>query len=202
MLESAANGSDRWPKRSPRSSDELADTEAVRRLWARDHTLWAADPTEITDRLGWLDVAAEMAGAYERARRLRRAAAVADGLTDVVVMGMGGSSLFPEVLARSFPAGERGLRLHVLDSTDPAAVAHVAAHARTPTPRCYLASSKSGSTVETRSHLDFFWERVGRRRAASPSSPTPARRSAPSPASVGSARCSRTAPTSAVGTRR
>jgi hypothetical protein len=86
---------------------------------------------------------------------------LADGLTDVVVMGMGGSSLFPEVVARSFPTGERGLRLHVLDSTDPAAVAHIAGHLH-PDTTLYLASSKSGSTIETRSHLDFFWERVGR----------------------------------------
>jgi hypothetical protein len=85
----------------------------------------------------------------------------ADGLTDVVVMGMGGSSLFPEVIARSFPTGERGLRLHVLDSTDPAAVGHIAAHLHADT-TLFLASSKSGSTIETRSHLDFFWDRVGR----------------------------------------
>ncbi len=138
----------------------LAATDAVGRLWAKDHTLWAPDPTEISDRLGWLDVPAEMAGALEQIDGFV-AGCIADGLTDVVVMGMGGSSLFPEVIARSFPTGERGLRLHVLDSTDPAAVGHLAAHLHSDT-TLYLASSKSGSTIETRSHLDFFWERVGR----------------------------------------
>ena len=139
---------------------ELADTDAVNRLWGRDHTLWSADPTEISDRLGWLEVAAEMAGALEVLDGFV-GGCVADGLTDAVVMGMGGSSLFPEVLARSFEPGATGLRLHVLDSTDPAAVGHIAANLH-PDTTLFLASSKSGSTVETRSHLDFFWERVGR----------------------------------------
>jgi hypothetical protein len=88
------------------------------------------------------------------------AGCVADGITDVVVMGMGGSSLFPEVVARSF-APDQGLRLNVLDSTDPAAIGHIAAHLH-PDTTLYLASSKSGSTIETRSHLEFFWDRVGR----------------------------------------
>lgn len=138
----------------------LAASDAVARLWAKDHTLWAPDPTEISDRLGWLDVPGEMAAAVELLDGFV-AGCLADGLTDAVVMGMGGSSLFPEVVARSFPAGERGLRLHVLDSTDPAAIAHIAAHLD-PETTLYVASSKSGSTIETRSHLDFFWERVGR----------------------------------------
>ncbi len=140
--------------------EELAGSDAVARLWAKDHTLWAPDPTEISDRLGWLDVPAEMAGAIEQLDGFV-AGCRADGLTDVVVMGMGGSSLFPEVIARSFPSSEHGLRLHVLDSTDPAAVGHLAAHLHADT-TLFLASSKSGSTVETRSHLDFFWDRVGR----------------------------------------
>jgi transaldolase/glucose-6-phosphate isomerase len=86
------------------------------------------------------------------------AGCVADGITDAVVMGMGGSSLFPEVIAASFPAADGAIRLHVLDSTDPAAVGHVAAHLD-PDTTLFVASSKSGSTIETRSHLDFFWER-------------------------------------------
>jgi glucose-6-phosphate isomerase len=139
---------------------ELADQEAVRRLWARDHTLWSADPTEISDRLGWLEVAGEMAGAAEELAVVARSC-VADGLTDVVVLGMGGSSLFPEVLARSFEPVEGALRLHVLDSTDPAAVAHIAGLVPAES-TLFLAASKSGSTIETRSHLELFWERIGR----------------------------------------
>lgn len=136
----------------------LAERDAVTRLWGRDHTLWSEDPTEISDRLGWLDVTADMSAAADRLDDLREKA-IADGFTDVVVMGMGGSSLFPEVLARTFPAAG-GLHLHVLDSTDPDAVAHVAA--TVPADRTlFVTSSKSGGTVETLSHLEFFWERIG-----------------------------------------
>ncbi|MBX3314409.1 MAG: glucose-6-phosphate isomerase [Actinobacteria bacterium] len=136
----------------------LAERDAITRLWDRDHTLWSEDPTEISDRLGWLEVTADMLAAADRLDDLR-AEAVADGFTDVVVMGMGGSSLFPEVLARTFPGGA-GLRLHVLDSTDPDAVAHVAA--TVPADHTlFVTSSKSGGTVETRSHLEFFWDRIG-----------------------------------------
>lgn len=136
----------------------LGTRDAVERIWSRDHTLWSEDPTEISDRLGWLEVTADMAAAGDRLDQLRTSA-LADGFTDAVVMGMGGSSLFPEVLARTFPAAP-GLRLHVLDSTDPDAVAHVAA--TVPADRTmFVASSKSGGTIETRSHLEFFWNRIG-----------------------------------------
>ena len=141
---------------------ELAGSRAVARLWERDHTLWAPDPTELSDRMGWLEVAKDLQAAAEEIDGFV-AGCLADGITDDVVMGMSGSSLFPEVIARSFapPASGTGLTLSVLDSTDPAAVAHIAGHLH-PDTTLYLASSKSGSTVETRSHLEFFWERIGR----------------------------------------
>jgi glucose-6-phosphate isomerase len=139
---------------------DLVQRDAVTRLWAVDHTLWSSDPTEISDRIGWLPVLDDMAAARERIDAFT-ATARADGFTHAVVMGMGGSSLFPEVMARTFGQPQPGLHLSVLDSTDPAAVARVAAtvpHDHT----IFVASSKSGGTVETRSHLEFFWERVGR----------------------------------------
>ncbi len=138
----------------------LAERDAVARLWARDHTLWSDDPTELADRLGWLEVAEEVLAAGDRLDAVL-ARAVADGFTHLVVMGMGGSSLFPEVLARTFGAVDGALELVVLDSTDPAAVARVAAHVP-PEHTLFLASSKSGGTVETRSHLEFFWDHIGR----------------------------------------
>jgi len=139
---------------------DLAARQAVGRLWNHDHTLWSPEPTEIVDRLGWLDVLDDMAA--ERGRiddfvaRLKR-----DGFTHCVVMGMGGSSLFPEVIARTFPTGRSGLDLQVVDSTDPAAVARALAAVPEDT-TLFLASSKSGGTIETRSHLDFFWDQIGR----------------------------------------
>jgi glucose-6-phosphate isomerase len=136
---------------------ELAEREAVDRLWRADHTLWSADPTELADRLGWLVSPGEMIGALEEIDAVVGAVR-ADGITDAVVLGMGGSSLFPEVVARSFPTG--AVRLHVLDSTVPSAVARIAA--LDPETTLFVVASKSGSTIETRSHLEFFWERVGR----------------------------------------
>ncbi|MBX3285507.1 MAG: glucose-6-phosphate isomerase [Actinobacteria bacterium] len=139
---------------------ELAERDAVARLWARDHTLWSDDPTEVADRLGWLEVADEVLAEGDRLDAVL-AGALADGFTHVVVMGMGGSSLFPEVLARTFGAVDGALELVVLDSTDPAAVGRVAAHVPAEQ-TLFVASSKSGGTIETRSHLEFFWDHVGR----------------------------------------
>jgi transaldolase/glucose-6-phosphate isomerase len=139
--------------------ERLASDRAVERLWAKDHTLWAPDPTEISNRLGWLDVVDELAAASADLDGFVDQCA-ADGFDHVVVMGMGGSSLFPEVIARSFPHVAGKLALSVLDSTDPDAIAAIAARVNDRT--LFVASSKSGSTVETRSHLDFFWERVGK----------------------------------------
>ncbi len=150
------------PLRSPLAEvlADLAARDAVERLWRKDFTLWSDDPTELADRLGWLEVGGEMLAASDRLSGLAPAAR-ADGLTHVLVMGMGGSSLFPEVLSQTFGVDPDALVLSVLDSTDPAAVAR--AVAENPADRTlFLASSKSGGTVETRSHLEFFWERVGR----------------------------------------
>ncbi len=137
--------------------DELVERDAVRRIFAADHTLWRDDPTELSDRLGWIPAPGEvlegLAALNERCRKLL------DRVDHVLVMGMGGSSLFPEVLARTFPDAD-GPRLHVLDTTDPAAIARIAA-ACPPERTLHLASSKSGSTIETRSHLEWAWDRSG-----------------------------------------
>jgi transaldolase / glucose-6-phosphate isomerase len=136
----------------------LADGEIVSRIWARDHTVWRADPAEISNRLGWLD-------APERSREaildLERFAAEAagEGLTHVVLLGMGGSSLAAEVLGRTF--GTRGgLRLAVLDSTHPDAIGML--ERAVPLDRSlFLVSSKSGTTIETRSHMAYFLDLIG-----------------------------------------
>ncbi|MGQ0433612.1 MAG: glucose-6-phosphate isomerase [Microthrixaceae bacterium] len=137
---------------------ELVEREAVRRLFAAEHTLWRDDPTELADRFGWIPVVAEEASGLDELHA-RCDALVAD-VDHVLVMGMGGSSLFPEVLAATF--GHTGDRpqLHVLDTTDPAAIARIAA-ACPPERTLHLASSKSGSTIETRSHLEWAWARSG-----------------------------------------
>src|SRR5690348_6987032 len=106
----------------------LQKEDAPRRLWAKDSTLWSADPAkrpEIRDRLGWLDVADKM---LEHADQLTALAKDGREYSDVVLLGMGGSSLCPDVLRNTFgPVVKGHPRLHVLDTTDPATILSVQA---------------------------------------------------------------------------
>jgi transaldolase / glucose-6-phosphate isomerase len=135
----------------------LGDEDVLPRIWGRDHTVWGDDPAEISDRLGWLD-APSRAGPEE----LRRFAdeVAEEGLTHAVLLGMGGSSLAPEVFRRVCGVGEGRLDLGVLDTTHPDAIA--ALEAEIPLDRTlFVVSSKSGTTVETRSHMAYFLDQVG-----------------------------------------
>jgi glucose-6-phosphate isomerase len=134
---------------------QLTDIDAVARTWAADHTLWREDPTEITDRLGWLTVAPDMAAGL--GDTADRCAGLAADVDHVLLAGMGGSSFFPGGVARG-GAGAGAPVLHVLDTTDPAAVARLGAELP-PERTLHVAASKSGTTLETRSHLAWAWER-------------------------------------------
>ena len=136
---------------------DLLDRDAVRRLYEGDHTLWRDDPAELADRLGWIPVVEEVRD--DLPDLTKRCDALVDGIEHVLVMGMGGSSLFPEVLARSLAPAPGRPRLHILDTTDPAAVTRFGLECD-PATTLHLASSKSGSTIETRSHLEWAWERA------------------------------------------
>ena len=128
----------------------------VGRIWEGDHTVWQEDPTEVADRLGWLTCPTEFRSELDRLRAVADGV-VEDGIEHVVLVGMGGSSLYPEVLATTFGSREGYPELHVLDSTDPAAVSRL--HRELPWDRVLLvAASKSGTTTETRSHLAYFWD--------------------------------------------
>ena len=130
-----------------------ADEQVVRRLWERDGTLWApAGTPEVTDRLGWLDIAERLAAEVDDLRAF--GVEVRDaGITDAVLLGMGGSSLGPEVLRRSF--GESRIRLHVLDSTHPDEIRRVRDALDLAT-TLFVVSSKSGGTIETMSQFKYF----------------------------------------------
>ena len=134
----------------------VATEQLVERIWERDPTVWTGSGEE--KWLGWLDEPQRM---RERIGDLQRFAdeVGSPGVIDTfVLLGMGGSSLAPIVLKQSFAAGS----LQVLDTTHPAMIRHTAEMLdldRT----LFIASSKSGTTLETRSHLDFFWERNGGR---------------------------------------
>lgn len=135
---------------------DLAARDAVARAWACDHTLWRDDPTEIADRLGWLSLATELAPTAEAL--VARCQALAGDVDDVLLAGMGGSSLFPEVVARSGATDPSAPLLHVLDTTDPVAVDRLGA-TLVPERTLHVAASKSGTTLETRSHLAWAWGR-------------------------------------------
>jgi transaldolase / glucose-6-phosphate isomerase len=132
----------------------------VRRVWTRDESLWGGPGVaEIGNRLGWLTISDKM---LEHASELTRFAeeARADGLEHAVLLGMGGSSLGPEVIRRSYGDVPDGMRLHVLDSTDPGAV-RATEQAVDLDKTLFIVSSKSGGTVETLSHMRYFYDRTG-----------------------------------------
>jgi glucose-6-phosphate isomerase len=135
---------------------ELAERDALARLLRGDHTLWQDDPTEVADRLGWVPVVDEVRGALRGLRS--EVDALVAGVDTVLLMGMGGSSLFPEVLAQTDESRLDGPTLVVLDTTHPAAIARLES-TLDPARTLHVAASKSGSTIETRSHLEWAWER-------------------------------------------
>jgi len=135
--------------------DELRGDRVVTRIWAHDHTVWKPDPTEIENRLGWLHSVETMIDEVPRLNRLTEDVR-ADGYTDVLLLGMGGSSLAPEVFSNVFGTTASGLNLTVLDSTDPDAVqAH--ADRLNPARTLFIVATKSGRTVETLSFFKFFY---------------------------------------------
>jgi transaldolase / glucose-6-phosphate isomerase len=136
------------------------EEDVARRIWKHDGTLWAPPGTpEVEDRLGWLTAHETLRDAIDDLEDFAQQAAD-DGLTDAVLLGMGGSSLAPEVLRQSFGTHEGRLRLHVLDSTDPAAVLSVEESVDLDK-TLFVVSSKSGGTIETLSQFRYFWAKVG-----------------------------------------
>jgi len=137
---------------------DLKKRDVPRRIWARDHTVWKPEPAEISNRLGWLIVAEairdKLSGARKLALELKE-----EGCERVLLLGMGGSSLAPEVLSKTFGPREGWPVLDVLDSTDPEAVLS-RAESLDPARTLFLVSTKSGGTVETLSFFKFFHNRA------------------------------------------
>jgi len=133
-----------------------ADDDVVHRIWHRDGTLWApAGTPEVTNRLGWLDISEKMLEVADDliafAEQVR-----SEGYTDAVLLGMGGSSLAPEVFRRSWP--DHAMTLHVLDSTHPDQIKKTI-DAIDLDKTLFIVSSKSGGTIETMSQFKMFHER-------------------------------------------
>ena len=136
------------------SAEQWRASGKVRRLWQKDKSVWTSDDEH--KWLGWLNSAAEadIADYEDYALRVR-----GQKFTDAVVLGMGGSSLGPEVLAETFPKKSGFPKLHVLDSTDPAQV-RAMEKAVDLSKTLFIVSSKSGSTTEPNVMKDYFFARV------------------------------------------
>jgi glucose-6-phosphate isomerase len=139
------------------------------RLFKRDVTLWSADPRvgeTIADRLGWLDAPAHFTEQIPSLEAFGDAV-VDEGFTTAIVAGMGGSSLAPDILHRTFGSLEGYLALRILDSTDPAYVS-ATLDDLDPLRTLVIIASKSGTTTEPNAFLAYAWDRADRALKAIP----------------------------------
>ncbi len=137
---------------------EINDNSVIERICSHDHTVWNPEADNIKNRLGWLTIARVMLDMVKELEKLAEDVA-ADGYTHALLLGMGGSSLAPEVLRKTFGFREGSLDLAVLDSTDPEAILNYSERldfAKT----LFIVSTKSGTTVETLSFFKYFYNRV------------------------------------------
>ena len=130
----------------------MEKADVPRRIWAMDHTVWKPDPAEIADRLGWLNLPEKMREHLDQLREFAESCAAFDR---IVLLGMGGSSLAPEVLSATYG----GKPLIALDTTHPEAVLAVEQSGDLSS-TLFVVASKSGGTVETLSHLAYFFDKV------------------------------------------
>ncbi|NOZ09948.1 MAG: glucose-6-phosphate isomerase [Gammaproteobacteria bacterium] len=148
---------------------QLANEKFVQRLWDRDTTLWKTDADHrktIGHRLGWLTAPASMR------KQLPQISAFTDdvrkaGFTDAILLGMGGSSLAPEVFGTSFGPQAGYLRLHVLDSSNPDVITEALKRSKLEK-SLFIVSSKSGTTTETLSLYRVFEAQLRRQGTARP----------------------------------
>ncbi len=134
---------------------KISEQNLVARIWDKDWTVWKDESKEISNRLGWLDSPPQTTAVLPRVEKLV-ARARHKGYTHALLLGMGGSSLAPEVLSDVFGTRKGYLKLEVLDSTVPEAVLNFR-RTLDPEKTLFIVSSKSGETVETLSLFNFFF---------------------------------------------
>ena len=138
--------------------EQMGKDEVLSRIWKHDHTVWNPSPDEITNRLGWLNIAEVMLDNLHDLKALFNWAK-ADGYDQALLLGMGGSSLAPEVYFETFGVQQGYFEFGVLDSTDPGAVLS-ASKRFDPARTLYIVATKSGGTVETLSLFKYFYNQV------------------------------------------
>lgn len=139
----------------------FADAEkdnVIQRIWDKDYKIWSNSPDEITNRLGWLDSPVEMISKINEINEFVDEVKK-EGITHVLLMGMGGSSLAPEVFRLTFGLIDNQPDLAVLDSTDPGAVLELEESIDLKK-TLFIVSTKSGGTVETMSFFKYFYNKV------------------------------------------
>src|SRR6202047_3847318 len=141
-------------KEVEKATEDWRASAKIRRLWQRDKSVWTG--TDEDKWLGWLNspASADVADYEDFAQRVK-----GQNFTDAVVLGMGGSSLGPEVLAETFARKAGFPKLHVLDSTDPAQIRNLQASINI-AHTLFIVSSKSGGTTEPNMMKDYFFARV------------------------------------------
>jgi glucose-6-phosphate isomerase len=144
--------------------EELKQERVVERIWEKDFSIWSDEPAEITNRLGWLFSPEVTLKALDEINVFVNGARD-DGFTSVLLMGMGGSSLAPEVFSLTFGARDGYPQLDVLDSTAPDAVLEFD---KKPSAgkTLFIVSTKSGGTVETLSFMKYFYNKTLRKYGA------------------------------------
>jgi transaldolase/glucose-6-phosphate isomerase len=137
---------------------QLRDNKIMSRIWVHDHSVWKDDPAEISNRLGWLHSPEVMMDAVPEINALVEEVRLAN-YSHGLLLGMGGSSLAPEMFRHTFGVKDGYLNLAVLDSTDPGAVLQYSRELD-PTRTLFIVSTKSGGTIETVSFMKYYYNQV------------------------------------------
>jgi glucose-6-phosphate isomerase len=144
-----------------KSLNHISRERIIPRIWQKDHTVWRNDPTEISNRLGWLNCVEVTKKSFDEINSFVEEIKK-EGFADALLMGMGGSSLTPEVFRFTFGVKKGFLDLHVLDSTHPEAILEYEKKLN-PEKTLYIVSTKSGGTVETMSFMKYFFTSVSKK---------------------------------------
>ena len=139
-----------------------ANEDTVGRIWRKDPSVWIKNASrdesipDLTDRLGWLELPETMQSSVKEFKVF--AESIRDEIKDIILLGMGGSSLAPEVMMDVFGGGEGSTSLTVLDTTNPETILSLMPMIE-PDKTLFIVSSKSGGTIETLSLYKFFRDR-------------------------------------------
>ena len=135
----------------------LSQQKFVERIWQKDHTLWSDSPEEITNRLDWLTVGQEILDQSAQIDDLL-AGLAKDGITNAYVLGMGGSSLAPDIFSKLFTSQ---FKVAIIDTTDPSRIADL--EKEMPLEKTvYIVATKSGGTAETLSLFKYFYQKISK----------------------------------------